>query len=62
MIAKQYQKILENELNPATYLLLVLVVGSLQLVKQVKLERLAQSLPLPILFESRRKKLRQCRR
>ena len=27
------------------------------LVKQVKLERLAQSLPLPILFESRRKKL-----
>jgi hypothetical protein len=59
MIAKQYQKILENELNQATYLLLVLVVGSLQLVKQVKLERLAQSLPLPILFESRRKKLRR---
>jgi len=59
MIAKQYQKILENELNPATYLLLVLLVGSLQLVKQVKLERLAQSLPLPILFESRRKKLRR---
>ncbi len=40
MIAKEYQKILENELNQATYLLLVLVVGSLQLVKQVKLERL----------------------
>ena len=57
MIAKQYQKILENALSPVTYLLLVLVVGSLQLVKQVKLERLAQSLPLPILFESRRKKL-----
>jgi hypothetical protein len=59
MIAKQYQKILENALSPVTYLLLVLVVGSLQLVKQVKLERLAQSLPLPILFESRRKKLRR---
>jgi len=57
MIAKQYQKNLENALSPVTYLLLVLVVGSLQLVKQVKLERLAQSLPLPILFESRRKKL-----
>lgn len=57
MIAKQYQKILENALSPVTYLLLVLVVGSLQLVKQVKVERLAQSLPLPILFESRRKKL-----
>lgn len=37
----------------------MLLVGSLQLVKQVKLERLAQSLPLPILFESRRKKLRR---
>ena len=59
MIAKQYQKNLENALNSATYLLLVLLVGSLQLVKQVKLERLAQSLPLPILFESRRKKLRR---
>jgi hypothetical protein len=59
MIAKQYQKFLDNELNQATYLLLVLLVGSLQLVKQVKLERLAQSLPLPILFESRRKKLRR---
>jgi Transposase DDE domain len=59
MIAKQYQKILENQLSPATYLLLVLLVGSLQLVKQVKLEWLAESLPLPILLESRRKKLQR---
>jgi hypothetical protein len=37
----------------------MLVVASLQLIKQVKLELLAESLPLPILFESRRKKLRR---
>ena len=42
MIAKQYQKILQNELH-----------------YQVKLELLAETLPLPILFESRRKKLRR---
>ena len=59
MIAKKYQKILEKELNRSTYLLLTLVVASLQLFKQVKLEWLAEALPLPILFESRRQKLRR---
>ena len=59
MIAKEYQKILQNELDYSIYLLLTLVVASLQLLKQVKLEVLAESLPLPILFESRRKKLRR---
>ena len=59
MIAKEYEKILKNELNYSTYLLLTLVVASLQLLKQVKLEVLAESLPLPILLESRRKKLRR---
>ena len=59
MIAKEYQKILQNELNYSTYLLLTLVVVNLQLLKQVKLEVLAEALPLPILFESRRKKLRR---
>ena len=59
MIAKEYQKILEKELNRSTYLLLTLVVASLQLFKQVKLEWLAEALPLPILFESRRQKLRR---
>jgi hypothetical protein len=59
MIAKEYQKILQNELNYSTYLLLTLVVAALQLLKQVKLEIIAEALPLPILFESRRKKLRR---
>lgn len=59
MIAKVYQDILKNELGHSAYLLLMLVVSSLQLLKQVKLEILAEALPLPILFESRRKKLRR---
>ena len=59
MIAKEYQKILKNELNYSTYLLLTLVVATLQLIKQVKLEVLAEALPLPILLESRRQKLRR---
>lgn len=59
MIAKEYQKILKNELDYSTYLLLTLVVATLQLLKQVKLEVLAEALPLPILLESRRQKLRR---
>ncbi|NEO79915.1 IS4 family transposase [Moorena sp. SIO4G3] len=59
MIAKPYQKILQNQLHHSRYLLITLVVASLQLLRQVKLEVLAQALPLPILFESRRKKLRR---
>ncbi|NEO41031.1 MAG: hypothetical protein F6J90_33750 [Moorea sp. SIOASIH] len=59
MIAKLYQKILQNQLHHNRYLLVTLVVASLQLLRQVKLEVLAQALPLPILFESRRKKLRR---
>ena len=59
MIAKEYQNLIQNELNYATYLFLTLLVASLQVLKQVKLERLAEALPLPILFESRRKKLQR---
>lgn len=59
MIAKEYHKILQNQLSHSTYLLVTLVVASLQLLKQAKLEILAEALPLPILFESRRQKLRR---
>jgi hypothetical protein len=59
MIAKEYHKLLEKELGQAKYLLLTILVGTLQLLRQVKLELLAESLPLPIQFESRRKKLRR---
>jgi hypothetical protein len=59
MISELYQKVLENELGRARYLLLLMIVGALQILKQVKLEILAEALPLPILFESRRKKLKR---
>ena len=59
MISELYQKLLESELGRTQYLLVVLIVGILQRFKQVQLEILAESLPLPIKFESRRKKLRR---
>ncbi|OLT61289.1 hypothetical protein BJP37_22025 [Moorena bouillonii PNG] len=48
-----------NQLHHTAYLLLDLMVISLQLLKEVKLEVLAESLPLPILLESRRRKVRR---
>jgi len=57
MISPIYQEILQTQLTRAQYLLLQLVIGSLQMFKQMKLEALAESLSLPILLESRRKKL-----
>jgi hypothetical protein len=54
-----YQSHLKQQLKPAQYLLLMLVVQLLQVVKQVKLETLATHLPLPIRFESRRRKLQR---
>ena len=59
MISELYQKVLENELGRAGYLLLLMIVGTLQILKQAKLEILAEALPIPILFESRRKKLKR---
>ncbi|NES93282.1 IS4 family transposase [Okeania sp. SIO2B9] len=59
MIVKEYQTFLKNELRFTAYLFLLLLVASLQLLKQAKLEVLAESLPIPIKFESRRKKIRR---
>ncbi|MDY6781620.1 MAG: IS4 family transposase, partial [Cyanobacteriota bacterium] len=42
-----------------TYLFLDLLIEVLQNIKQVKLEIMATAIPLPILFESRRKKLQR---
>ncbi|WP_228009891.1 hypothetical protein [Microcystis aeruginosa] len=50
---------LENELGRARYLLLLMIVGTLQILKQAKLEILAEALPIPSLFESRIKKLKR---
>jgi hypothetical protein len=59
MISELYQKVLENELGKARYLLLLMMVGTLQIVKQAKLEILAEAIPIPILFESRKRKLKR---
>jgi len=59
MIPSIYQTHLKSQLTTAQYLLLSMLVTVLQSVKQVRIETLATSLPLPILFESRRKKLQR---
>lgn len=59
MLPQFYQDHLKSQLKPAQYLLLSLLIQLLQMIKQVKLEALAASLPLPILFESRRRKIQR---
>jgi hypothetical protein len=46
-------------LSLAEYLLLQILINLLQSIKKVSLETLATSLPIPILFESRRKKIQR---
>lgn len=59
MMPPLYQTHLQSQLNRAEYLLLSMLVNLLQALKQVKLETLATALPLPITFESRRKKIQR---
>jgi hypothetical protein len=59
MLPPSYQTHLQSQLNRAEYLLLILLVNLLQSIKQVKLETLATALPLPITFNSRRKKIQR---
>jgi hypothetical protein len=59
MLPLFYQTHLQSQLNQAEYLLLLMLVNLLQSIKQVKLETLATALPLPITFESRRKKIQR---
>lgn len=59
MIAKEYETVLKEHLNMAQFLLLTLLVGCLQQIQDMRLERLAEALPLTILMESRRKKIQR---
>lgn len=54
-----YQTHLENQLSSSQLLFFSLIINVLQDLKSVNLEKLATTLPLPILFESRRKKLQR---
>jgi hypothetical protein len=59
MLPELYQTHFQKYLKPCDYLLLEILINLLQSIKQVNLEKLATSLPLPILFESRRKKIQR---
>ena len=59
MLPELYQSHLQKLLKPSEYLLLEILINLIQAIKEVNLEKLAASLPLPILFESRRRKIQR---
>ncbi len=59
MIPEFYQTHLKSQLSLAEYLLLKILLTLLQSTKKVSLETLATALPIPITFESRRKKIQR---
>lgn len=59
MIHPLYQKHLARQITPSELLFLDLLIEVLQDIKQVKAEIIATAIPLPILFQSRRKKLQR---
>lgn len=54
-----YETNLKRELGRAEYLLLKILINLLQSLKTVSIEALATALPIPIFFESRRKKIQR---
>lgn len=59
MLPPLYQTSLENQLSESELLFLNLLINVLQDIKEVSLEKIANALPVPILFESRRKKIQR---
>lgn len=59
MLTSIYSEHLTACLGKTEYLMLSIMLNLLQTFKKVKLEELAKVFPLPILFESRRKKLKR---
>ena len=59
MLPAFYQTHLQSQLTRSQYLLLSCLIQLLQTIKQVRLEALATALPMPILFESRRRQLQR---
>ena len=59
MLPLLYQTHLENKLEPSEFLFLNILINILQNIKEVSLEKIATVLPVPILFESRRKKVQR---
>ena len=59
MLPLLYQTHLESQLEDYLLLFFNLLINVLQNIKQVSLEKIANALPIPILFESRRKKVQR---
>jgi hypothetical protein len=59
MLPPLYQTHLENQLEPSELLFFNILINILQNIKEVSLEKLATAIPIPILFESRRKKVQR---
>jgi len=59
MLPKFYQTHLKSQLSTTEYLLLQILITVLQSIKKVSLEALSNALPIPITFESRRKRLQR---
>ena len=56
MIPSSYQSVISQLLSPSESTFLLLLVGVIHRLRDVRLETVAEALPLPIKFESRRKK------
>lgn len=59
MLPELYQKHLQNLLSESQLLFLTLLINVIQEIKDVKLEKISESLPLFMQFHSRRKKLQR---
>jgi hypothetical protein len=59
MLPELYQKHLKSQLSLADYIFLKILIALLQSIKKVSLETLATVLPIPIIFESRRKRIQR---
>jgi hypothetical protein len=58
-MSSAYQTLLASKLSDREYWLLQLLLKLLQCIKDVRLEQLAQRLPLPILMNRRRRKMQR---
>jgi hypothetical protein len=59
MIPQSYQEHLKSQFSPAEYYLVIGLIQILQSIKSLSLEKLANALPFPIAFDSRRKKVQR---
>ncbi|MGK7953864.1 MAG: IS4 family transposase [Crocosphaera sp.] len=59
MLPEIYNNHLTTYLKKSEYLILLIVIELIQVYRKIRLEELANRLPIPILFESRRKKLKR---